>query len=88
MSQGTICLCCGTSLLRQFSHQRVYWFCPGCHQEMPASGQLGYSRQPSWFEEAATPVDTPTSEQRFFNSQWLTAEISFGTNEEVLNESS
>ncbi|WP_036487549.1 hypothetical protein [Myxosarcina sp. GI1] len=30
------CLCCQDKLLRHLSHQRSYWFCPTCHQEMPS----------------------------------------------------
>ncbi|NJN86608.1 MAG: hypothetical protein HC881_10225 [Leptolyngbyaceae cyanobacterium SL_7_1] len=30
-----ICPCCSASLLRHARHNRVYWFCPHCWQEMP-----------------------------------------------------
>lgn len=30
-----ICICCHNKLLRHLSHNRVSWFCPNCHQEMP-----------------------------------------------------
>ncbi|MDJ0713971.1 MAG: hypothetical protein QNJ54_07100 [Prochloraceae cyanobacterium] len=29
------CPCCGTTLLRHINHDRLYWFCPHCWQEMP-----------------------------------------------------
>lgn len=29
------CICCRDGLLRHLSHNRLYWFCPTCHQEMP-----------------------------------------------------
>lgn len=29
------CICCHHRLLRHLNHNRVYWFCPHCHQEMP-----------------------------------------------------
>ena len=31
----TICPCCSTPMLRHFGHQREYWFCRHCWQEMP-----------------------------------------------------
>lgn len=31
------CICCRDRLLRHLSHRRMYWYCPTCHQEMPAS---------------------------------------------------
>lgn len=29
------CPCCSSSMLRHIEHNRVYWYCPSCHQEMP-----------------------------------------------------
>lgn len=29
------CPCCSSQLLRHARHNRVYWFCPHCWQEMP-----------------------------------------------------
>ncbi len=29
------CPCCSSSLLRHIDHNRVYWYCLYCHQEMP-----------------------------------------------------
>jgi ribosomal protein L37AE/L43A len=29
------CPCCSEQLLRHARHNRVYWFCPHCWQEMP-----------------------------------------------------
>ncbi|NEO85845.1 MAG: hypothetical protein F6J87_16565 [Spirulina sp. SIO3F2] len=31
------CLCCHSSLLRHFQNQHLYWYCPSCHQAMPAA---------------------------------------------------
>jgi phage FluMu protein Com len=31
------CLCCSDQLLRHISHNRIYWFCPRCRQEMPVA---------------------------------------------------
>lgn len=29
------CPCCSNSLLRHFRSGKIYWFCSGCHQDMP-----------------------------------------------------
>lgn len=29
------CPCCSSSMLRHIDHNRVYWYCSHCHQEMP-----------------------------------------------------
>jgi len=29
------CPCCGSPLLRHIEHNRIYWYCQHCHQEMP-----------------------------------------------------
>lgn len=29
------CPCCSDKLIHHLSHQRDYWFCRGCWQEMP-----------------------------------------------------
>jgi len=31
----TTCPCCSHQMLRHVRHQRVYWFCRQCWQEMP-----------------------------------------------------
>ena len=28
------CICCSDRLIKHLSHNRMYWFCPSCHQEM------------------------------------------------------
>lgn len=34
-SDSRICPCCSYSLLRHLRHQKIYWFCRRCWQEMP-----------------------------------------------------
>lgn len=29
------CPCCGSPMLRHINHNRIYWYCQHCHQEMP-----------------------------------------------------
>ncbi len=29
------CPCCSKKMLRHVSHNRIYWYCTSCHQEMP-----------------------------------------------------
>ena len=29
------CPCCSSSLLRHWQHNKMYWFCNHCRQEMP-----------------------------------------------------
>ncbi len=35
----TNCPCCSNQMLRHIRHQRVYWFCRTCWQEMPVLKQ-------------------------------------------------
>jgi hypothetical protein len=34
------CICCHSQLIRYLSHQRVYWFCASCYQEMPNINEI------------------------------------------------
>lgn len=29
------CPCCGSPMLRHINHNRIYWYCQHCHEEMP-----------------------------------------------------
>ena len=35
MSKKHLCPCCSQPLLRHITHNRIFWFCSHCHQEMP-----------------------------------------------------
>ncbi len=39
------CPCCSERLLRHARHNRVYWFCPHCRQEMPNFSDIDFSGQ-------------------------------------------
>ncbi|MBD0312337.1 MAG: hypothetical protein ICV86_05475 [Microcoleus sp. T3-bin5] len=34
------CPCCSSQLLRHARHNRVYWFCSHCRQEMPDLSEM------------------------------------------------
>ncbi len=34
------CPCCSSQLLRHARHNRVYWFCSHCWQEMPVLSEM------------------------------------------------
>jgi len=35
MNTYALCPCCSDKLIHHIGHQRDYWFCRGCWQEMP-----------------------------------------------------
>ncbi|HIK39533.1 MULTISPECIES: hypothetical protein [Thermoleptolyngbya] len=40
-----LCPCCSEPLLRHARHNRVYWFCTHCWQEMPNLADVIQARQ-------------------------------------------
>lgn len=48
MSPMSDCPCCSNRLLRQVSHNHIYWFCPRCRQEMPSLEPVLAHSQPEF----------------------------------------
>ncbi|MEO1208977.1 MAG: hypothetical protein AAFX78_05475 [Cyanobacteria bacterium J06638_20] len=58
-----ICPCCSETLLRHVRHNKVYWFCPHCHQEMPNFSLQSAAQQLL----AAKPLQAKPLEDRLFS---------------------
>lgn len=50
------CPCCSHSMLRHIRHQRIYWFCRTCWQEMP-----NFQSEATRVVSFSTAVDLSTS---------------------------
>ncbi len=55
------CPCCSNQLLRHIRHQKLYWFCTSCWQEMPIlDSSLKKHRSP-----LRSPLKQPNKTQIF-----------------------
>lgn len=53
------CPCCSSSMLRHIEHNRVYWYCSYCHQEMPNFAlEIAQNKQNSSARHAFNPLKT------------------------------